>query len=55
MNVVTLFANSEDSEQLAKILIRAEVNFSCEVYKNAEDGEYGYLFTVSEQDDGVEE
>lgn len=49
MNIVTIYANNEDAEKLAVILIRAEVRFSVERYDDEQD--HGYLFTVSEREE----
>lgn len=48
MNTVTIYTNREDAEQLAVILLRAEVTFTVELYRDADKGESGFLFTVTE-------
>ena len=48
MNTVTIYTNREDAEQLAVILLRAEVNYNVEFYQDHDKNEIGFLFTVTE-------
>lgn len=48
MNIVTIYADQEDAEKLAIILIRSENNFTAEKYDH--DNDHGYLFTVTERE-----
>lgn len=48
MNIVTIYADNDDAENLAVILLRAEVRYSVERYDD--DTDHGFLFTVYEED-----
>lgn len=48
MNTVTIYADQEDAENLAIILIRSGNSFNAEKYDH--DNDHGFLFTVYEED-----
>lgn len=49
MNTVTIYADQEDAENLAIILVRSENTFTAEKYDH--DNDRGYLFTVIEREE----
>ena len=52
MNIVTIYADCEDAEKLAVILLKSENSFSVE---RCDDGnDHGYLFTVTEREEDDE-